>query len=113
MIHAPLAEVRSRAQVFAEALVKQDAGLAVEVRESDAAVGGGAAPTVGLPSAVVALAHRRVGPDRLAALLRGGTHPVIARVAEDQLLVDLRTVRPEEEATLLQAITAAARGASA
>ena len=46
---------------------------------------------------------------RLAAALRAGRPPVVVRVAEDRLLVDLRTVAPEDEQTLLDALTAAAR----
>jgi L-seryl-tRNA(Ser) seleniumtransferase len=77
--------------------------------EADSAVGGGAAPTVGVPSVVVALDPGPAGPDRLAAELRRGSPPVVARVAEDRVLVDLRTVRPDEEEALLAALGQAAR----
>jgi L-seryl-tRNA(Ser) seleniumtransferase len=78
--------------------------------EAESAVGGGAAPTVGVPTVAVALDPGPAGPDRMAAALRRGSPPVIVRVSEDRLLVDLRTVRPDEEAALLAALLAGARG---
>ncbi len=67
-------------------------------------MGGGAAPTVGVPTVAVALDAGPAGPDRFAAALRAGSPPVVVRVAEDRLLVDLRTVRPDEEDALLAAL---------
>jgi L-seryl-tRNA(Ser) seleniumtransferase len=110
MIHAPIAEVRARADAFARALSVAAPGLRPALVESESAVGGGAAPTVGVPTVAVALDPGPAGPDRLAAALRAGSPPVVVRVAEDRLLVDLRTVRPDEEEALLAALAAAARG---
>jgi L-seryl-tRNA(Ser) seleniumtransferase len=110
MIHAPLEEVRARAAALAEALARAAPSLRPELVEAEAAVGGGAAPTVGVPSVAVALDPGPGGPDRLAAALRRGSPPVVARVSEARLLVDLRTVLAGEEAELLAALVAAARG---
>jgi L-seryl-tRNA(Ser) seleniumtransferase len=101
--------LRARAEAFAETLARTATGLAVDLREGESAVGGGAAPTVGLPTTLVALAHATAGADRLATALRAGRPPVIARVADDRVLVDLRTVEPADEAELGAAIAAAAR----
>jgi len=109
MLHAPIGELRARAEAFAAALAAEDPRLDVSVREGESAVGGGAAPIAGVPTALVALSHPAIGPNHLADVLRGGDPPVVVRVAEDRLLVDLRTVRPEEEAALRAAILAAAR----
>jgi L-seryl-tRNA(Ser) seleniumtransferase len=49
------------------------------------------------------------GPDAAAAALRAGGPPVVARVAEDRLLLDLRTVDPAEEPALLDALAAVFR----
>jgi L-seryl-tRNA(Ser) seleniumtransferase len=64
---------------------------------------------VGLPTALLALTHAAAGPDRLAAALRAGEPPVIVRVAEDRVLLDLRTVEPADEPALLQALCGAAQ----
>jgi L-seryl-tRNA(Ser) seleniumtransferase len=79
-------------------------GVEVEVIEGSSAVGGGAAPTVELPTALIAVTHPAHGPDRLAAALRAGSPPVVARVAGGRLVVDLRTVLPEDEDALRQAL---------
>jgi L-seryl-tRNA(Ser) seleniumtransferase len=58
----------------------------------------------------MALTHRSASADRLAAALRAGDPPVIVRVAEDRVLVDLRTVEPADEPDLLRALVTAAAG---
>jgi L-seryl-tRNA(Ser) seleniumtransferase len=59
---------------------------------------------------LVALDPSPAGPDRLAGALRSGEPPVVVRVAENRVLLDLRTVLPDEERLLLDAVLAAARG---
>jgi L-seryl-tRNA(Ser) seleniumtransferase len=109
MVHAPLEGLRARAGAFAHALAAAAPALHPALVEADSAVGGGAAPTVGVPSVVVVLDPGPAGPDRLAGELRRGSPPVVVRVAEDRVLVDLRTVRPDEEEALLAALSQAAR----
>jgi L-seryl-tRNA(Ser) seleniumtransferase len=88
----------ARATRIAEAL---GAGLAAAV-PSDAAVGGGGAPGVALPSAAVAL------PARLAAPLRQGRPAVVGRVTGDRLLLDLIAVPPELDGAVVDAVRRAA-----
>jgi L-seryl-tRNA(Ser) seleniumtransferase len=109
MIHAPLAEVRARAGAFARRLEALAPALAPSLVDGESAVGGGAAPTLGVPTVVIALDAGPAGADALARALREGTPPVVARVAEDRVLVDLRTVPVEDEEALLAALAAAAR----
>jgi L-seryl-tRNA(Ser) seleniumtransferase len=109
MIHAPVAEVRTRAEAFARSLSSLAPALRPSLVDGESAVGGGASPTVGVPTVAVALDPGPAGAPRLAAVLRAGSPPVVVRVAEDRLLVDLRTVRPDEEEALLAALAAAAR----
>ena len=109
MIHAPIEELRARASAFASALAAAAPALRPVLVESESAVGGGAAPTVGVPSVAVALEAGEAGPDALAAALRAGSPPVVVRVADDRLLVDLRTVHPDEEGSLLAALASARR----
>ncbi|HXK08915.1 MAG TPA: L-seryl-tRNA(Sec) selenium transferase [Vicinamibacteria bacterium] len=109
MVHAPAIEIRARASGLAAALAAAVPALRPVLVESESAVGGGAAPTLGLPSVAVALEPGPGGADALAASLRRGSPPVVVRVALDRVLVDLRTVRPDEEAALLAALAAAGR----
>jgi L-seryl-tRNA(Ser) seleniumtransferase len=109
MIHASLEEIRSRAETLASRLAESAPDLDTSLLEAQSAVGGGAAPTVGVPTVVVSIIHPGLSPDHFAAALRAGEPPVVVRVAEDRLLVDLRTVPPEDEPALLDALTTAAR----
>jgi L-seryl-tRNA(Ser) seleniumtransferase len=88
-----------RAQRLAEALGHE---LATAVR-SRAAVGGGGAPGVQLPSAAVAL------PAALAEPLRRGEPPVVGRVSEGRLLLDLVAVPATDDDRLVEAVRRAAK----
>lgn len=74
--------------------------------ETLAAVGGGSLPTATIPSAGVALKPRGLAVDVLASALRSHRPPVIGRADGDGLILDLRTVRPEEDAAIVAAILA-------
>ncbi len=76
-----------------------------EVRPVSSAVGGGSLPGVTLPSRALALPC--ADPDGLAARLRAGSTPVVARIEEGALLLDPRTVLPGEDEPLLEALRAA------
>lgn len=93
---ADVAELRERAGRLVRALV--GAGVDAVVVPSAAAVGGGGAPGVELPSAAVGL------PERYAAALRGGRPPVVGRVERGRCLLDLRTVDPADDDLLREAV---------
>jgi len=98
MLAAGPAELRLRAEAVAAAV---GAGEVVEVTS---AVGGGALPTANPPSFALALPGP---PDALERALRAGDPPVIARIAGDRLLVDVRTIQEAELPILARALTAA------
>jgi L-seryl-tRNA(Ser) seleniumtransferase len=108
MLAADAEAIRPRAEALAAALRGRAPRLAVEVVEGSSAVGGGAAPTVDVPTVLVAVTHPSLSPDRLASLLRAGAPPIVARVADDRLVLDLRTVLPEEEPSITDALARAA-----
>jgi L-seryl-tRNA(Ser) seleniumtransferase len=108
MLAASAETMRARADAFALALAAEGSGYVSEVVEGSSAVGGGAAPTLSVPTWLVALSHLARRPATLAAALRAGNPPVIVRVAEDRMLVDLRTVDPQHEPSLREALGRAA-----
>ncbi len=109
MLSLDVAEIEARARAFAQALAAEAPGFSASVEPGESAVGGGAAPTVGLPTRLVALTHRERSPDELAAALRRGEPAVLARIADARLLLDLRTVSPEDDGRLREALARAAR----
>ena len=94
----------------ARACVRRLRALAVaaEVVPGRSTVGGGSLPGETLPTRLVAIgAGEAAGPDALAARLRAGGPPVVARIENDRLVLDLRTVLPEQEALLGQLVATA------
>jgi L-seryl-tRNA(Ser) seleniumtransferase len=104
MIAAPPEQLQARALAFARRLEAEGLGFEVSTREGASAVGGGAAPTRELPTWLIALSHATHRPGDVAARLRAADPPVLARVADDRLLLDLRTVAPDEEDLLHRAL---------
>lgn len=98
MISRPLPEIQAQAQAWAQL-------LGGEVRSGKSTVGGGSLPGTSLPTAL--LAFEAGSAQALAARLRQAEPPVIARIADDALLLDPRTVLPEQAPDLLRALKAA------
>jgi len=99
MLAATADEIRRRAEAVA-ARIRVAEGWRVELVPGASAVGGGSAPGVELPTCLVALARRGLSTDALEQRLRGLTPPVIARVETDRVLLDLRTVLPDQDQEL-------------
>ena len=96
-------EVRARASVVASALAAI-VGWRADVVEGASAIGGGSAPGVELPTWLVAIEKDRTPPDALEEWLRRRTPPIIARIERDRVVLDLRTLEPQQDAVLLAAI---------
>ncbi|TDD06595.1 L-seryl-tRNA(Sec) selenium transferase [Nonomuraea deserti] len=110
-LRGPVPPVREALHAGPAALARRAAGLAGRLAgagvdassvPSTAAVGGGGAPGVRLPSAAVSL------PERLAVPLRTGDPPVVGRIEHARLLLDLRTVPPDRDDDVERAVLAAA-----
>ena len=78
--------------------------LKVELIDGESILGGGAAPSSTLPTRVLALTCEGLSADELAARLRSSDPPIIARVEEGRVLLDLRTVFPEQDAAVVAAL---------
>jgi L-seryl-tRNA(Ser) seleniumtransferase len=78
--------------------------LRVETVDGESLLGGGAAPSSVLPTRLLALTCEALSADELAARLRGSEPSVIARVEDGRVLLDLRTVFPEQDAALVTAL---------
>ena len=92
-------EVRPRAEAIAQTIGSLT-GWRAEIIAGQSAIGGGSAPGVELPTWLVAIALIDTSPDALESRLRRLTPPVIARIEGDRVLLDLRTVQPDQDAQL-------------
>ena len=93
-------EIRERADRLAAALGQRPDWHA-EVVRGVSAVGGGSAPGVDLPTWLVAVTKSALSPDALIERLHGLPRPVIARIHDDRVTLDLRTVAVDQDAALL------------
>jgi L-seryl-tRNA(Ser) seleniumtransferase len=93
-----------RANQIADRLRANCPNLLVEVAESRSVLGGGAAPGSTLPARVLAVKSASHNADELCARLRQWETPIIARVEEGRVLIDLRTVEPEQEEAIVAAL---------
>lgn len=96
MIARPLDDIRTVAEAWA-------AQVGGEVIDGESAVGGGSLPGATLPTVLLALTVPR--PDDFLAQLRAADPPVIARIADDRVLFDPRTVLDGQERTLLRVLS--------
>jgi L-seryl-tRNA(Ser) seleniumtransferase len=103
MIAATRDEIAARARRLADALNKT--GWTARVIDGHSTIGGGSAPGSRLPTALVELARQGIGADDLASRLRGLDPPIVARIENDRLVLDLRTVLSEDEPILTQLLT--------
>ena len=84
--------------------VADTAGLHVTVEASEATIGGGSTPGITLESRALSVAVAGRSANNLASALRTNDPPVIGRIADDTLWLDLRTVPPEQDDTLAAAL---------
>ncbi|MGB7924082.1 MAG: L-seryl-tRNA(Sec) selenium transferase, partial [Pyrinomonadaceae bacterium] len=110
MIAMTHGEIERRARAFLARWQERHPSthLRFEIVEGHSAIGGGAAPLTRPRTALLALAHNTLSADALEQALRLSTPPVIARINEGKVLLDLRTVAEDEEADLLDALASIA-----
>jgi L-seryl-tRNA(Ser) seleniumtransferase len=112
MLATPLDELRRRAEALVEQLRGAPGVASVEMKEDVAFVGGGSLPDQATPTWVVEIEPAGVSDDELARRLRVGTPAVMGRLRSGRLVLDVRTVFPEDEPGLLAAVRAACQSSS-
>lgn len=93
--------IESRAEAVAAAVPKSK--LRLEIVDGESVIGGGSAPSAVVPTRLLALTCQDLSADELAGCLRANNPSIIARVEQGRVLLDLRTVFPEQDATLIEA----------
>jgi L-seryl-tRNA(Ser) seleniumtransferase len=88
-------EIGKRAQSLVAQV--QSSTLNLEVTDGESVIGGGAAPSSVLPTRLLALSCSGLSADELAARLRASDPPIIARVEQGRVLLDLRTVFADQD----------------
>ncbi|MCF6137235.1 L-seryl-tRNA(Sec) selenium transferase [Pseudalkalibacillus berkeleyi] len=97
----PLEEIKAQSVRFIERASKSK-HLTFELQEGYSKVGGGTMPEVELPTYNVCVKHESMGSEELFNTLRATETPIIGRIKDEQLILDLRTVTSEEESIILK-----------
>ncbi len=102
MMRLSKAEIGKRAEAVAGRVLSSK--LAVEVIDGESVIGGGAAPSAVLSTRLLAASAEGLSANELAARLRLSNPPIIARVEDGRVLLDLRTVFPEQDEAVIRAL---------
>lgn len=106
LLSAPLDNLRTRAERMAPQMAATPAIASADVVDDVTYLGGGAVPTQKLATWCIALTPAEMSVDRLAGRLRTGQRPVVGRVRDNRLYLDLRTVFPRQDLDLVAAVKA-------
>ncbi len=96
-------QIATRVTQFVEKLsdkLGEKSDLKFEIIDGDSATGGGAAPDAKLETKLIALTHKTLSAVRIEHALRFAATPVITRIVDDRVLIDLRTVSETDESEL-------------
>jgi len=104
MMHLSKDEIGQRTE--AVAAKTRSSVLTVEIIDGESVIGGGAAPSAVLPTRLLAVTRKDLSADEISARLRASELRVIARVEDDRVLLDLRTVFPEQDEKVIAALQA-------
>jgi L-seryl-tRNA(Ser) seleniumtransferase len=104
MLGTPLEELRRRAEGLATRLREVNGLGGVKVAEDVAYVGGGSLPDQAMKSWVVEFEASALGDAELARRLRVGTPAVMSRLRDGKVVLDMRTVFPDQEDALVEAV---------
>ena len=109
MIRTTVEEISSRTKHLVEVLRTRVRGTEAqfEIADGSSLMGGGSTPAQSLSTRVLRIRSKHYSATQLEARLRGGTAPVIARIEEDSVIVDLRTVFAAQEGPLADSLVAA------
>ena len=103
MIALSAAQIEDRARTVAERL-RASTRVQVEIIDGVSTIGGGSAPGSEIPTRLLSVSVGTERPDALEARLRHSDPPIIGRIEHDRLLLDLRTVLPEQDQALTDAL---------
>ncbi len=104
MMHLSKDEISRRAEAVAGDV--RSSVLEVEIIDGESVIGGGAAPSAVLPTRLLGVTREGLSADEISARLRASEPPLIARVEEGRVLLDLRTVFPEQDKLVVAALRA-------
>ncbi|MCM3872740.1 MAG: L-seryl-tRNA(Sec) selenium transferase [Pyrinomonadaceae bacterium] len=106
MLALSTGEIEARAKRVTEILSQSspDSGLLIALEEGQSAVGAGSGPATHPATVLISLEHANLSADEIQSRLRRSRTPIIARISDRKVLLDLRTVARDEEPELLETL---------
>lgn len=105
MLALPANEIENRAKLIIHQITGDGSNpLKASVLPGESAIGGGAGPTTAPPTSLIALTHELLSAQEIETLLRKSTPPIISRISDGKVLLDIRTVFPDEESHLINSL---------
>ncbi len=102
ILFKPITEIEKMAKNLARELEKTEIGK-INIKDDYSQVGGGSLPTENIPTKLVSIKPEKLKVDELAKRLRLNNPPIFARVSDNELLIDLRTLKTEETNLIVDA----------
>ncbi|MHC4077240.1 MAG: L-seryl-tRNA(Sec) selenium transferase, partial [Planctomycetota bacterium] len=109
MLAAPAATLEARASRLKSRIDAGNLPLTTEVRQDESAAGGGAMPVTPIATFVLAISSPAHSPDRLSQLLRKNEPPIITRISEGDIIIDMRTLLDGDDEEIHEALRRIAR----
>ncbi len=100
-------ELRKRANKIAKKLEREIKSAHINVMADSSRAGGGALPEVDLPTYVVSIKSDIISVNEVEERLRKGSPPIISRIKEDSLIIDVRTIRDKDLEGIVKGIRSA------
>ena len=97
-------ELQRRAEHIARDVRTSSPQLKIEIVESRSVLGGGSAPGSTLPSRALTMRHSHLSAEEMLRCLREYDVPIVSRIEDDRVLLDLRTVEPERDVSIIAAL---------
>jgi L-seryl-tRNA(Ser) seleniumtransferase len=105
MLAMTAAEIGARAdRLIASLSDRMPPNISIEKVEGESAVGGGSAPTSPLPTVLISVTSSSQTPNEIETIFRRREAPVVVRIVEDRVMIDLRTVAESEEVEIENAL---------
>jgi L-seryl-tRNA(Ser) seleniumtransferase len=104
-------QIEARATAFIEKFREKSntSDLTLGICDGESAIGGGAGPNTHPATSLIAINHSQRSVNHLAEALRLSKPPIISRIADGKVMIDLRTVEPREEPEIIEALLAIAK----
>ncbi|MCT4565851.1 MAG: L-seryl-tRNA(Sec) selenium transferase [Maledivibacter sp.] len=104
MLTMDINEIKEKAEALYRKIVEYTDEISAEIKEGYSQVGGGAMPLEDLPTYLISLETKILSSKRLEEFLRGNDLPIICRINDDRVLLDVRTIKEEEFEVIAKAL---------